>query len=353
MNHSIRGGLFIFCLLFFVVCASRDIVAKPEVAPPRIEHFGPNAWLLTGSYFDEHMTILDTSAGLVVVDTLATAAATERGLAMLRRFTTKPVKFVINTHFDADHYAGNQHFPDAVIIGHVNCRKYFGNQVFDKKENAANFKNLVESLPVIVPGDDSDSRKRRDTYFRWYSSLMEGFSGFEFAPPTQFVEGSRTIHSGKTTIELRYLGPGHSDADMVVLFPEEKMMITGDLVLGQNSLPVIHRDRGGSISNLISVLGQLKDLAGEYSFVVPGHGSYTGPSVITDQQTYLQELTRSVRRAQESGIDLEEAKENISLPEYRGHWLYEFVHRENIETVWHELENKKWPFQRWSHQLLN
>jgi SAM-dependent methyltransferase len=53
-------------------------MAIQEVAPPRVEQLGPKAWLLTGSYFDEHMTILDTSAGLVVVDTLSTAATTER-----------------------------------------------------------------------------------------------------------------------------------------------------------------------------------------------------------------------------------------------------------------------------------
>ncbi len=338
MNHIKRAGLFPFCFLFLMVGVSRDIMTRPDVAQPRIKQLGPNAWLLTGSYFDEHMTVVDTSAGLVAVDTLATAAATERGLASLRRFTAKPVKFVINTHFDADHYAGNQHFPDAAIIGHINCRKYYGNQVFDKQENAENFKNLVESLPVIIPGDDPVSRSRRDTYHRWYSSLMEGFSGFDFTPPTQFIEGNRTIYAGETPIELRYLGPGHSDADLLVLFPEEKIMVTGDLVLGESTLPVIHRESGGSISNLITILGQLQTLVSGYTIVVPGHGTYTGPEVIRDQEAYLDELKRAVRSALESGLELEQAKKDISMAEYHGHWLYEFIHQANIETMWYELE---------------
>jgi glyoxylase-like metal-dependent hydrolase (beta-lactamase superfamily II) len=333
-------------MLILLGWLSHQVIAISDVAPPRIKQLGPNAWLLTGSYFDEHMTVVETSAGLVVVDTLTTAAATERGLELLRQYTKEPVKFVINTHFNVDHYAGNQVFSDATIIGHVNCQKYFDNQVFEKQENAANVKNLIDSLPDIILGDDPESRSRRDTYHSWYSSLMEGFHGFEFTPPMQFIEENRTIHSGKTPIELRYFGPGHSDADLVVLFPEEKIMITGDLLLGQNSLPVIHRDGGGSISNLISILGRLQTLASRYTFVVPGHSTYTGLEVIRDQQSYLEELMQAVRSARESGLGLEQAKKSIPMVEYQDHWLYEFVHRVNIETAWHELENKKYPFQQ-------
>jgi glyoxylase-like metal-dependent hydrolase (beta-lactamase superfamily II) len=188
MNYFKRPGLFIFCLVFFMIGISRDIMAEAGMAQPRLEQLIPNAWLLTGNYFDEHMTVVDTSAGLVV------------------------------------------------------------------------------------------------------------------------------------------------------LFPEEKIMVTGDLVLGESSLPVIHRDSGGSISNLISILDQLKGFAGKYTIIVPGHGTYTGPAVIQDQEAYLKELQRAVRDARKSALDLEQAKKNISMSEYRDHWLYEFVHQANIETMWREVK---------------
>ncbi|MBN1274364.1 MAG: MBL fold metallo-hydrolase [Candidatus Aminicenantes bacterium] len=329
---------YIFLLTLITVLPLCTGITPPQ---PTLKPLGQNAWLLTGSYFDEHMTVVDTSAGLVVVDTLTTAAATERGMALLRKQTTKPVKFVINTHFDIDHYGGNQLFPEAVIIGHVNCRNHYQYQFFDRQENKAEIKNLLQSLPVLVPGDDPVSRGKREAYASWYSNMLEGFEDFTFTPPNLFFSENLSINAGDIPIELMYFGPGHTDADLVVLFPEEKILITGDLVLGEKTIPVVHAQlHGGSLTNLIKILEQIEKLTIRYPTVVAGHGTYTGPEVIQDQKAYLNKLIKTVQKARESGLSLEEAKKTITMDEYRDYWLYEFAHQGNIETAWHEGSKK-------------
>ncbi len=317
------------------------VMGKQETLQPNIKQVTKNAWLITGNYFNEHMTVVETSIGLVVVDTLTTAAATRRAMKLLRKFNNKPVKYVINTHFDIDHYAGNQLFVDATIIGHINCRKHYEFQIFNKKSNIKDFHNMINSMSTIVPGNDPVSTSKREAYISWYTNMLEGFDGFKFTPPTLFVKESRTILCGKTEIRLLHFGPGHTDADMAVHFPGEKILVTGDLVLGQNTIPVIHRIHGGNIINMVSILDQLGKIANTGTTLVPGHGAYTGIEVINDQRQYLTQLLNRVNAAQKKGLDLKTARKEIKMERYKNHWLYEMMHQGNVETAWIELKGKE------------
>jgi len=335
MNKKIIA-LFMLVFLLALACPGKTTNLQPV-----IKSIGQKAWVITGNYFNEHMTVVETSIGLVIVDTLTTAAATGRAMGLVRKFTTKPVKYVINTHFDIDHYGGNQLFPKATIIGHINCPKHYEFQIFNKKSNIKDFHNMIDSMNALVPGRDPVSIKKRESYINWFKSALEGFDGFKFTPPTLFVRESKTILCGKTEIRLLHFGPGHTDADLVVHFPHEKIVVTGDLVLGQNTIPVIHRIHGGNIINTVSILDQLKKIANTGTTLVPGHGTYTGIEVINDQRQYLTQLLDRVKAAQKKGLDLKTARKEIKMERFKNHWLYEMMHQGNVETAWIELRGEE------------
>jgi glyoxylase-like metal-dependent hydrolase (beta-lactamase superfamily II) len=334
-EKMMKNSKSIFFVLMVVMCAST--MAKAEQYQPAIKQVRENAWVVTGSYFDEKMTVVETSIGLVVVDTLTHAPACTRAMKLIRKFTKSPVKYVINTHFDIDHYGGNQLFPDATIIGHSNCRNHYQYQFFDKKSNIEDINKMIGSMKAMVPGEDPASMRKRASYSRWFKSILEGFENFKFTPPTLFIKESKTIHSGNTEIRLLYFGPGHTDADIVVHFPREKILVAGDLVLGDKTIPVVHRIHGGNIINLISILDQIKKIAKTGTTIVSGHGQYTGIEALKNQETYLKQLISEIKRAQKSGLDIKAAKEKILMPAYRNHWLYEMAHQGNIETAWHQV----------------
>jgi glyoxylase-like metal-dependent hydrolase (beta-lactamase superfamily II) len=82
------------------------------------------ALAITGDYAEEHMTVLATGEGLIVVDTLGTLAATRAALPLVEQFSREPVRYLVNTHLDADHAAGNAAFAGAAILAHANGTKH-------------------------------------------------------------------------------------------------------------------------------------------------------------------------------------------------------------------------------------
>jgi hypothetical protein len=113
-------------------------------------------------------------------------------------------------------------------------------------------------------------------------------------------------------------------------------MITGDLVLGKNFLPVIHHKHGGSITGIIRILRQLLKMKDSFDTIVPGHGAITDFSALTGQLAYLETLDKAVKDARNKNLTLSEAKEKIKLEKYKYYWLYDFVHAQNIEIAWNE-----------------
>jgi glyoxylase-like metal-dependent hydrolase (beta-lactamase superfamily II) len=138
-------------------------------------------------------------------------------------------------------------------------------------------------------------------------------------------------------VELRHLGRGHTDADLLVLLPEEGTIVAGDLVFGADFCPVVHSARGGSVRNSARILEEIEGLAGEYPRLVPGHGDETTPAAAAVHRRYFERLMEEVGRARDAGMTLDEARARVDLPEFRSRWLYEFAHPANVETAWNEL----------------
>ena len=120
---------------------------------------------LPGLMVDANNVFIINDDGVVVVDSNGAPSITKEVLAALRRLTTKPVKFVINTHYHDDHIRGNQvyrdAFPNVEFIGHAFAREYLPGQ------GAVNRKRFLEGAPRFAndirgsDGKEQEPRRRR------------------------------------------------------------------------------------------------------------------------------------------------------------------------------------------------
>ena len=150
-------------------------------------------------------------------------------MAHVKSLTAKPVKYVLSTHYHADHSGGNTKFlPSAEVISTANAR-------------AA----IVEHKQPNAPPGVSPAR-------------------------VVFNEEAGVFLGGKE-VQARYCGRGHTNGDAVVYFPALRTLHTGDLMAGKT--PLIDYNGGGSLVEWTKTLDEAMKL--DFDTVIPGHGPVT------------------------------------------------------------------------------
>jgi glyoxylase-like metal-dependent hydrolase (beta-lactamase superfamily II) len=263
-------------------------------------------------------------ADVIVVDTNITASSAQATIAALKQLTPKPVRTIINTHWHDDHMMGNatyrQAFPGVEIIGHTRSAEAMATT------GAANRKATLERGPILVKqlrlsleqaknfdgqaiNDDERASYRADidAAERYFAEAP----GFTVAPPTVTVPDRLTLKRGKRTIEVLHLGAGHTADDLVVHLPQERMLITGDLL----ALPV---PLIGSTSRPLEFGATLEKVAAlKPAILIPGHG----PVVRTLDQVHLEirllaSLVEQVKAAVGRGATIAETRKAVNLSEF-------------------------------------
>ena len=183
---------------------------------------------------------------VVVVDTTLTPGTAKEELAALRKLTGKPVRYVINTHWHDDHIMGNQvyrdAFPGAEFIAHARTREYLPTTGLNNRKEAMSeqgYPGFIAALKESLEKNQSFSGKPMDEEERvTYASdlqiaerYMAENPGVQIVLPTITLEDRLTLYRGSRTIEILYLGRGHTSGDIVVHLPKEGVVITGDLVI--------------------------------------------------------------------------------------------------------------------------
>lgn len=187
---------------------------------------------ISGLYAQVTAGVIRTSDGVVVVDSLPFPQESRQLLAFAERLHPKGVRYLILTHFHADHVNGAYLFPDARVIGHVRCHEL-----------------------LLRQGVEQLARAKQQT-----PELVE----VNLRPPNVLFEDDLTLRIGGKTIDLVY-SPGHSLDGIRVHVQEDKSLFASDTV---TPIPFIV---DGSVSSLIASLESMKLLTLEN--VVQGHGS--------------------------------------------------------------------------------
>lgn len=245
--------------------------------------------------------VVVTSEGAVVIDTMAYP---EEALAMKRFIESRlgtTIRYVINTHYHADHSTGTCFFKGARVVGHSQCRDLLatrGRTALERAKAASNdFRDVELILPDIV-----------------------------------FDGGPLNLHIGNKAFQL-WATPGHSQDSIVCLVKDDRVLFAADTLM---PIPYFV---DGSYDDFVVSLNGLRN--GNFENVVQGHGEIILRGEIEEKiETdidYLANLrnavdaalgSRSPERALEA-IDIEKCgKSRILL-----NGMVEQLHRQNVLTL--------------------
>lgn len=264
---------------------------------------------------------------VIVVDTTLTPGTAREELAALRKLTDKPVKYVINTHWHDDHIMGNQvyrdAFPGADFIAHANTRAYLPATGLTNRRQAMSERGYPAFIAFLRSHLDKNesvfggpmTEEERTTYMadiKIAEQYMAENPTAQIILPTITLEDRLTLYRGNRTIDIRYLGRGHTSGDLVVHLPKEGIVITGDLVIWPVPYvgnPQSHpKDWSATLEKLLSL---------NPSTIIPGHGPVLHDlSYVKLMSGLFASMSQQVESAVARGETLEQVRKSVSLTEF-------------------------------------
>jgi cyclase len=221
-------------------------------------------YVIHGAYVPGNVTALITNEGVILVDD-DFEIDHDNLMKKLREVTSQPVKYVINTHFHNDHSGGNAKLQadGTLAVASVAARK-----------------RMVDA----------------------------GQSGLVNVT----VEPRGAVYLGGKVAEIYYFGRGHTDGDVVVLFPHDNALAAGDLFTHGEGLPqLVDHAGGGSAKEWTATLDKV--LALDFDAVVPGHGTVTNKQAVRDARASSQRMTEMLTqmvKQNRSRADIEKVLRN-------------------------------------------
>ena len=252
---------------------------------------GAGLYMLEG--FGGNIGVSVGKDGILLVDDQY-APLTEKIRAALAKISDAPVRFVVNTHWHADHTGGNENLgaAGAVIVAHDNTRV-----------------NLIEAM------DDADI----DAMLRPRPDSL----------PVLTFDDALTFHLNGETIVARHIPPAHTDGDVVVTFEGANVIHVGDTYFN-GFYPFIDVAHGGSIDNMIAFLGDLVAMSDADTRIVPGHGAVASRTDVERYRADLIEIRGRVSDAIAGGLTLEDLIAARPLEDFNPRYASEVVGQADV-----------------------
>ena len=270
---------FLIVGLFAVVTGLAGAAAAQDAPKRAIIQIAGDLYRLQNNF---HFSVfLVTPEGVIATDPVNAEAASWLKAEIAERFG-KPVKYLIYSHDHADHISGGEVFADsAVVVAHENAKRTI----------------IGEKRPTAVPQVT-------------FSDQM-------------------TIELGGKTVELRYLGRGHSDNMIVMRFPAERAVYTVDFISVKRVAFKTLSD--AYFPEWIDAIKRVEAM--DFDILVPGHGPIGVKADAADHRAYLEDLYGAVLAAARAGQSLEEMQASITLEKYKDWGQYEAWRPLNIEGM--------------------
>jgi cyclase len=266
-----------------------------------IAPYGPDMSQIGGN-----IGVFATDEGVLVVDDNylrqvrdgQTVELAEAVVAEIKKITSQPIRFVVNTHHHSDHAGGNPVFAKlATIYAQKNVRNRL----------LAGYKSEREPL---------------------------GFDPMKVLPAVTY-DGEMIFHIGGEEIHLYHPARAHTDGDSLVHFKNANIAHWGDAFVN-NWVPVI--DGSGSTLEWLQFIDRGIQLVGENATMVPGHGAIGKASDVRRLRTYFTTMQDNVRKAIAAGKTREQAMDEITVPAYANLPGGAARIRMNIASIYDELK---------------
>ncbi|HEV7657531.1 MAG TPA: MBL fold metallo-hydrolase [Mycobacteriales bacterium] len=239
---------------------------------------------------DLNVSLIVGEGACLVVDTRASEAQ-GRELAEAVRTVTPHPWTVVNTHFHFDHTFGNAVFRPATIWGHRRCAE----------EMVSSGEQMRQRILGLYRDAGMDE-------------MAADIEATRIDPPDELVDDVATLSVGGRPVQLRHLGRGHTDSDLVLTVPDAHLLIAGDLV--EEGAPPQFGD-GFPLDWPGTLDGLLELVDGP---VVPGHGAVVDREYVRAQRAELADLAARARDGYGNGRPADEvAKELPYFGEFATH----------------------------------
>jgi glyoxylase-like metal-dependent hydrolase (beta-lactamase superfamily II) len=233
-------------------------------------------------FYDQNIGAILGDGAALVIDTRSTYAQAREILDDLRELTLFPVGVVVDTHGHFDHAYGNAVFRPATIWGHVGCGPFM----------------------------EATGNARKPELIRGLPDLADGLREVVIDPPDRTFEEQVAIDVGGRAVELRFLGRGHTDHDIVVLVPGERVVFGGDLI-ENGAVPAFGDSFPLDWPVTVDRLAPLVD-----GIAVPGHGDPGDGAWVRSQAGALHAVADLAHRIDVGELGIDDALRLTPYPEH-------------------------------------
>jgi glyoxylase-like metal-dependent hydrolase (beta-lactamase superfamily II) len=266
--------------------------------------------------------------GVFVIDSCYLPSRAKADIALIRKVTPLPVRFLMTTHWHFDHNNGavayRDAFPGVTLVAERNTARWIElNQAYWKALSTASDSPRRESLAKLegelAKGAGEDGRpfdaparaKRTDVIARRKAELAE-LAALEIVAPTQLFDGRLSLDFEGTPIEIENRGPANSPDDSTIWLPRERILFAGDILV-KSPLPYVGASWPVHWSR---VAHDLEDLPA--AFVVPGHGPVMTDHAYTRAiEDLLDTALARVEALVRKGRSLAQVQDELNLDDVR------------------------------------
>jgi cyclase len=223
--------------------------------------------------------------GVLVVDSFFDPNATRALVAEIHKLTSKPILWVVNTHYHIDHTGGDGVLREAGarIVAHRNVRGWV------RTENLHLFGDRI--TPQL-------------------KAQVEAL-----ALPDLVTDKPLTLWLGSRRVEVRPV-EGHTGGDLVISIPDAKVLFCGDMLWRRFPPNIID----GTVAKWIATVKGFERLPEAKTMTfVPGHGDVADLADVKDFDAYLSDLTAEVTAARRKGLKGEDLVKAV-MPKLKTKW---------------------------------
>jgi glyoxylase-like metal-dependent hydrolase (beta-lactamase superfamily II) len=302
--------LIFLAVLFLSLPASAEDYA-PITVPMEVEQVSEHAYYVSGKAgiatdnegFISNAGFVVTDAGVVVFDALGTPSLAAALLERIRKITDHPVKYVVMSHYHADHIYGLQVFKElgAEIFAPQGSLDYIHSEAAEDR--------LFERQLSLKPWVNEDTR---------------------IVVPDTIISGLKRFSLGGLDFTINYLGKAHSEGDLAMLVEQDLVLFSGDIIF-EGRVPFVGN---ADTRHWLKTLTELE--TGGLAALVPGHGpaSKNPASTISLTRRYLAYLRETMGYAIDDLTPFGEAYAEVDWSEFENVPAFKEANRINAYQVY-------------------
>ena len=254
--------------------------------------------------------IIEDDDGVMVVDTHSKPTAARVIVEHLRGMTAKPVRYVVNTHFHWDHWHGNEVYPAAypgaeIVTNQITREAMVMKGLKRIGDHRRQMPADIAKLEADVAAATGEQRAKLERDLTLARAYLAEVNALKPALPTIAFEQTMKLYRRDREIHLLHLGRAHTAGDVFVYLPKEKVVITGDALIGWT--PFMGDGYPEDWAGTLDRLAQL-----DFTHIIMGHGDVADRGWLRVFRGYVGDMVAAVREEAATGATLDEVKQRVT-----------------------------------------